>query len=745
MKTAADLLAEDTAREDRALAALARSGKTVQAKSASLGFAFNNPDYSAAPGTKLARPYAQSVWVQRAIKSISGPIAALPLDFMLETMQGEPQGYNDPKLSAYWKQPAIGLDCPDFIRASIGWKKLAGEFFWLMGDDAFLPFPEVRNMAMAGKLIVARPDRMRHVIERGELIGWVFTAGDGRNYNLMPEQVIHKKEWNPYDEWRGLSEYEAASLAAETDYLTAKFVNNLMRGNGDRGPYIISKQPLKPTDPQREQIIADLRQKRAAAQRGEHRPMFLTGDISVEDPQIQGMDASLVAIREQSKAEIFVAFGVPPSMAEPSPSYSVGSASDRYRLIEETCMPEACTLASAIDVVTQRLTGKPLHACFDWDENSTMQQVRAERIDQMTKLAALGMPVKDANDYLRTGMKPFPGWDRGYLPFSVQPVDAPLPESDPAMAEMDDMPDALPEGAVENMLQLLARRRAEKAVPVCGKKTKQIESAPEDAAWSDFVKSRPQTEAAMWKDQMAKMRESQKRYQSAIDRQLLAARAEMLQKIDAKYHPQSKAVTKAETDSLMFNLGEFKVGMFTKFARAARQALQTGGENLLKEVGQDSPFTLAHNEVVNFISERENKLADTPKAIWDQVRGALEQGVASGASRDDLAGMVKAAFNGVSDGRAKTIATTEANTAYSAGRDKAMKQSGIKWKRWLTSNNDNVRETHQEANGQVVPIDEPFMVGGEELMHPHDPNGSAKEVCNCHCVMIPEVNGPEGE
>jgi hypothetical protein len=34
-----------------------------------------------------------------------------------------------------------------------------------------------------------------------------------------------------------------------------------------------------------------------------------------------------------------------------------------------------------------------------------------------------------------------------------------------------------------------------------------------------------------------------------------------------------------------------------------------------------------------------------------------------------------------------------------------------------------------------VPIDEPFIVSGEELMYPGDPSGSAGNVINCRCAI----------
>jgi uncharacterized protein with gpF-like domain len=47
------------------------------------------------------------------------------------------------------------------------------------------------------------------------------------------------------------------------------------------------------------------------------------------------------------------------------------------------------------------------------------------------------------------------------------------------------------------------------------------------------------------------------------------------------------------------------------------------------------------------------------------------------------------------------------------------------------------RPGHVAADGQVVNVDEPFLVEGEELMFPRDPNGSPDNTINCHCMMAP--------
>ena len=61
---------------------------------------------------------------------------------------------------------------------------------------------------------------------------------------------------------------------------------------------------------------------------------------------------------------------------------------------------------------------------------------------------------------------------------------------------------------------------------------------------------------------------------------------------------------------------------------------------------------------------------------------------------------------------------------------------GADEKSWITMGDGKVRGTHAEANGQKRKIDEPFTVGGYNLMHPGDTSlgASLSEVINCRCV-----------
>jgi len=92
--------------------------------------------------------------------------------------------------------------------------------------------------------------------------------------------------------------------------------------------------------------------------------------------------------------------------------------------------------------------------------------------------------------------------------------------------------------------------------------------------------------------------------------------------------------------------------------------------------------------------------------------------------------------------RAETITRTECGrvleAASQARRENAAKVVSGLQKQWMHGETAKVpRITHLAAHGQIRNIDEPFDVGGEKLMYPRDPAGSAKNTVNCGCYSIP--------
>ena len=57
-------------------------------------------------------------------------------------------------------------------------------------------------------------------------------------------------------------------------------------------------------------------------------------------------------------------------------------------------------------------------------------------------------------------------------------------------------------------------------------------------------------------------------------------------------------------------------------------------------------------------------------------------------------------------------------------------------KKWVSILDMKTRSAHRSADGQIVGVNENFIVDGESLKFPRDPAGSAKNIINCRCVSI---------
>lgn len=97
------------------------------------------------------------------------------------------------------------------------------------------------------------------------------------------------------------------------------------------------------------------------------------------------------------------------------------------------------------------------------------------------------------------------------------------------------------------------------------------------------------------------------------------------------------------------------------------------------------------------------------------------------------------ASRAVSRSRARTIARTETHSAATWSMQAALEaepDAAEITREWVAALDERVREDHADADGQTVGIDEPFIVGGVELMQPGDQTGPPEQTINCRCVVL---------
>lgn len=145
-------------------------------------------------------------------------------------------------------------------------------------------------------------------------------------------------------------------------------------------------------------------------------------------------------------------------------------------------------------------------------------------------------------------------------------------------------------------------------------------------------------------------------------------------------------------------------------------------------------------------AQRVTMVSSTAQAtLTNTIRQFMTDPIFQSGGEVVQAKMLRQKFDYLADYQAKRIVRTEATNAANYATEQAATNlfaGSDLTKTWRSGFDSRVRDAHREANGQVVPFNSKFSVGGESLQRPGDPNGSASNVINCRCSMIvlPKVN-----
>jgi hypothetical protein len=126
---------------------------------------------------------------------------------------------------------------------------------------------------------------------------------------------------------------------------------------------------------------------------------------------------------------------------------------------------------------------------------------------------------------------------------------------------------------------------------------------------------------------------------------------------------------------------------------------------------------------------------------WLRIRGELNLGILGGKTPQEVAAAIgqnltdPSIFSSIAD-RAEVITKTEMGRVFSEATQLRMEQAaqnvdGLE-KQWIHAGHPKkARPMHLAANGQHVPVNEPFNIGGVQMMFPRAPGAPLDEVINC--------------
>ncbi len=718
-------------------------------------------------GALMYTPYAQSAWVYCAVSILAQAVAQIP--FRISRVGGgKAKKVRALRASAtpehrllcrralgedilasgdvvdLFKKPHPSMDSTMFFEMLVTWLSLRGEFFVLPLDAADQPVDMSERSPRIKRLLTLEPAMFWHVVQGFDLVAWRYTGSPlmsplSSQY-LHPSEVIQSKLPNPYLYWRGLSPLTVAMAPAQTDFAGEQYLKGLWLNNADTGVIVTTDQILN--DDQRRAIESALRERKRKAGTPD-RPLFLFGGATVQKPGLSMLDMEFIKTRGFLRQEIFAILKVPETLAGFTADLNDGGAggsleAQKASFIESTIGALCGRIESAFEPIVETF-GDDLVGWFDIDSLPIMQAARRARWETGTKMFSIGVPLNDINVNLDLGLPEYKWGKDSYLPFNLQNVsksDDSLPSEGGDAATGDKQDGGKGADPFARMGKLLASLRSP------------------DNGRTGTVRSPKLDVVELWTKHVTARKAQVNLFKGKVSKVLMTFRKKALAKLDEVHLEKSAGRLNWEARGLVdiiFSHLDFGKALVSELDNPQKSLLEQAGKELLAEVGYSDPWEYPPQAVIEFIADRKQSILGCGQTVRDAINSTLVEGIEAGETHLQLAARVKAVFNSMADYEAKRVAMTEVNMGYNTARQQAMTDAGIEYKAWLSSHGPNVRDAHKQAETDYIdnpiPINEPFIVMGEQLMFPGDDSlgASLENFINCQCVQLAAQKQSEDE
>ena len=181
--------------------------------------------------------------------------------------------------------------------------------------------------------------------------------------------------------------------------------------------------------------------------------------------------------------------------------------------------------------------------------------------------------------------------------------------------------------------------------------------------------------------------------------------------------------------------------VIAQLREGGRNGVDAGRRMASRRFGLDIDFSQEPVSAIEAVEENIGSFADDSlNEMSTRIGSDLEGWLEDGLGVDDIADEIMSSGYGdrLEQRHAQTHARTVVQGAAERGNHHAMQEApSVIGEKWNVTNDGRARDTHLEVGGQIVPVDTPFIVGGERLMHPGDPGAAIEEIANCRCYATP--------
>jgi HK97 family phage portal protein len=637
---------------------------------------------------KVTVPYTQVPLVRIAVDKIATAIGSVPYEFY----EGDNEIYDNPIIKLLNKPNRYINSLNELFSISSIFLNIKGECFWYyrksLGQMA-------GTSTIPSEIVLLDPDKMRTVIQDGELVGWIYD----NKLPLTNDDVTHFKFFNIYNIFRGISKLESAMVAVDTDYRAAKYNQRLFSNSAEPGVVIeLAVNAVDPTKEEKEHFI-QMWNKRHQGDANQNKLAITPPGAVVKTLGFDHRQMQFYELRKNNREEVLGVYGVPLGVCFTETLTYATAIAQRKQFWIDTIIP-ICRMQfeAALNNTLYRIYAPNLTGWFNFDEISELQEDFKSKADIATKYFQMGIPLSDINERLDLGFDlQDPIYDVSYIPISMVPAGTPAePTPTKALKDID-------------VIQV---------EPV--KETKLLESAFVKSFRSKFDRRQKRVEELMHKK---------------LKRWFFEERGKVLSIVD-----KSKSI-KAEHDNILYELGVLfnkqKKEITTFMKGPMTEAVKEGFELANETLGLSIDFNINSHVTQAIMNRRANYITGIPNSTYRLVQGQIHEAINNGETIDQIAERVRSIYNSATS-RSLAIARTETCSVISDSSMEEYRANNCKEKVWIATHDDVTRESHiqNEVEGPIG-IDEKF--SATQQMFPGDPAGGPSEAINCRCCVAPHI------
>lgn len=702
---------------------------------------------------RLRNPYSKNEWVYACVNEILK--AARSIDMMISTGQDQIVESGD-AYELLFRNPDLPFS--KFLTETVGFFALYRVVYWVFDE-------------MAGnrpkKILVVGPEQLKQIKRQGEIIGWELRMSGGRNKRYAMHEVYPVTDFNPYvrESSLGQGPTSVGSVLISSSYQAALFNESLLSNGARVG--IVMTLPGRLTDDEIRLYRSQLESRHAGAENA-GRALIVSAGAEVKSLSQSMADLQMIDLRKfDAKAICAALFGVPPELVGLATEAQFAHGPAQQRFIANTIAPLLSFLEDHITIgILHRFKTKPgrtvsikeadlygsrlpvkmrstfrrartkarhidsvLFAWFNTEDHPTMQEMLRERADKVLNYTKAGIPL---NQIISAYDLPFEhvAWgDDHWVPMGLVPARLTLE----AGLEGITGP-SLPEGEEEGEKEQRDKDATEK------------EGRQKKADVGD-----EQQRLRLWQNWVVSWAGVEREYAEALRKFFLRQQRILTKKLKETWNLHNpKTHAKALADELIARVvfdfrvedGKIKVINHVHFEKASelgiRQALSESSQLAGEELNEAAERIKGAGRIKQRMQISTQKITGVNRVTQKRITAHIRQALDKGESLQKLTDRIAETL-GSNRKRALGIARTGTAGAVSTGRHEGMRHAGVDGKSWITAGDPQVRDAHRNAGidySQPIPLEQPFVVDGESLMHPSDPAGSAANIVNCRCLQI---------